>query len=200
MSAPFRTPAAEVRLQAVSGPGRVRRARRGGSSGSRPDRRRWWGRPGRAGPTGSRSRTLRPRAPARRPLDQPSAFAVRRHPARPQGAAQRRGARAGGRCLADLGREVRAQAVGVIGWLKREEALPALISATRDPSPAVRRAAVSALAFSRSPHALARLRRRLTIPTGRCARPPPTPWPGRPAPGPAQTHAACWRTSTGRCG
>ena len=36
----------------------------------------------------------------------------------------------------------------MIGWLKLEESLPALISASRDPEPVVRRSAVSALGFS----------------------------------------------------
>jgi HEAT repeat protein len=43
---------------------------------------------------------------------------------------------------------VRVQAVGVIGFLKMEEAIPALKAATKDAAAHVRRAAVSALAFS----------------------------------------------------
>ena len=43
---------------------------------------------------------------------------------------------------------VRAQAVGVIGFLKLEEAVPALTAATTDRDSHVRRGAVGALAFS----------------------------------------------------
>ncbi len=50
--------------------------------------------------------------------------------------------------LRDPDASVRAQAVGVIGFLKLEEAVPALTAATSDPDAHVRRGAVSALAFS----------------------------------------------------
>jgi len=43
---------------------------------------------------------------------------------------------------------VRTQAVGVIGFLKMEEAVPALVAATTNPDPHVRRGAVSALSVS----------------------------------------------------
>jgi HEAT repeat protein len=43
---------------------------------------------------------------------------------------------------------VRVQAIGVIGFLKIEEAVPALTAATTDPDSQVRRAAVNSLAFS----------------------------------------------------
>jgi HEAT repeat protein len=50
--------------------------------------------------------------------------------------------------LRDPDASVRAQAVGVIGFLKLEEAVPALTAATSDPDAHVRRGAVSALSFS----------------------------------------------------
>jgi HEAT repeat protein len=50
--------------------------------------------------------------------------------------------------LRDVEPAVRAQAIGVIGFLKIEEAVPALTAATSDPDSLVRRAAVSSLAFS----------------------------------------------------
>jgi HEAT repeat protein len=50
--------------------------------------------------------------------------------------------------LRDVDAAVRVQAVGVIGFLKIEESIPALTAATLDADPQVRRAAVSALAFS----------------------------------------------------
>jgi HEAT repeat protein len=50
--------------------------------------------------------------------------------------------------LRDSDASVRTQAVGVIGFLKMEEAVPALVSATTDPDPHVRRGAVSALSVS----------------------------------------------------
>ena len=43
---------------------------------------------------------------------------------------------------------MRVQAVGVIGFLKLEESIPALTALTNDTDAHVRRAAVSALAFS----------------------------------------------------
>jgi len=43
---------------------------------------------------------------------------------------------------------VRVQAIGVIGFLKMEESIPALTAVTTDADAHVRRAAVSALAFS----------------------------------------------------
>jgi HEAT repeat protein len=45
---------------------------------------------------------------------------------------------------------VRVQAVGVLGFLKLEETVPALKAAGADADPQVRRAAVSALAFSQA--------------------------------------------------
>ena len=50
--------------------------------------------------------------------------------------------------LRDADASVRVQAVGVIGFLKLEEAVPALTAATGDADAHVRRGAVSALAFS----------------------------------------------------
>jgi HEAT repeat protein len=50
--------------------------------------------------------------------------------------------------LRDTDASVRVQAVGVIGFLKLEEAVPALTAATTDRDSHVRRGAVSALAFS----------------------------------------------------
>ena len=50
--------------------------------------------------------------------------------------------------LRDTDASVRAQAVGVIGFLKLEEAVPALTAATTDRDSHVRRGAVSALAFN----------------------------------------------------
>ena len=50
--------------------------------------------------------------------------------------------------LRDSDAAVRVQAIGVIGFLKLEESIPALTAATGDPDAHVRRAAVSALAFS----------------------------------------------------
>jgi HEAT repeat protein len=50
--------------------------------------------------------------------------------------------------LQDADAAVRVQAIGVIGFLKLEESIPALTSLIHDPDAHVRRAAVSALAFS----------------------------------------------------
>ena len=50
--------------------------------------------------------------------------------------------------LRDADAAVRVQAIGVIGFLKMEESIPALTAATGDADAHVRRAAVSALAFS----------------------------------------------------
>jgi HEAT repeat protein len=50
--------------------------------------------------------------------------------------------------LRDVDASVRVQAIGVIGFLKLEESIPALTASTIDADPHVRRAAVSALAFS----------------------------------------------------
>jgi HEAT repeat protein len=50
--------------------------------------------------------------------------------------------------LQDSDAAVRVQAVGVIGFLKLEESVPALTASTADSDAHVRRAAVSALAFS----------------------------------------------------
>jgi HEAT repeat protein len=50
--------------------------------------------------------------------------------------------------LRDSDAAVRVQAIGVIGFLKLEESIPALTALTGDPDSHVRRAAVSALAFS----------------------------------------------------
>ncbi|MFZ5525718.1 MAG: HEAT repeat domain-containing protein [Pseudomonadota bacterium] len=53
------------------------------------------------------------------------------------------------RALADAEAGVRLEAVGVLGWLKREEALPGLATlAGTDPDADVRRAAVGALGFA----------------------------------------------------
>ncbi len=52
--------------------------------------------------------------------------------------------------LRDSDTNVRVQAVSVIGFLKLEEAVPALKSATGDADPLVRRAAVGALTFSQT--------------------------------------------------
>jgi HEAT repeat protein len=50
--------------------------------------------------------------------------------------------------LRDTDASVRVQSIGVIGFLKLEESIPALTASTSDADPHVRRAAVSALAFS----------------------------------------------------
>ena len=50
--------------------------------------------------------------------------------------------------LSDPEEAVRVQAVGVVGYLKLDSALPALMSATKDPAMQVRRSAVGALAFA----------------------------------------------------
>ena len=50
--------------------------------------------------------------------------------------------------MQDSDAAVRVQAIGVIGFLKLEESIPALTSLINDPDAHVRRAAVSALAFS----------------------------------------------------
>jgi HEAT repeat protein len=50
--------------------------------------------------------------------------------------------------LRDADAAVRVQAIGVIGFLKLEESIPALTASTGDSDAHVRRAAVSALAFS----------------------------------------------------
>jgi vesicle coat complex subunit len=50
--------------------------------------------------------------------------------------------------LQDADPAVRVQAIGVIGFLKLEESIPALTASAGDPDAHVRRAAVSALAFS----------------------------------------------------
>ena len=50
--------------------------------------------------------------------------------------------------LQDADAAVRVQAIGVIGFLKLEESIPALTALITDPDAHVRRAAVSALAFS----------------------------------------------------
>jgi HEAT repeat protein len=50
--------------------------------------------------------------------------------------------------LQDSDAAVRVQAIGVIGFLKLEESIPALTALINDPDAHVRRAAVSALAFS----------------------------------------------------
>ncbi|MCC8940558.1 HEAT repeat domain-containing protein [Bradyrhizobium sp. Arg62] len=52
--------------------------------------------------------------------------------------------------LGDNDPAVRAQAVGVVGYLKLIEALPSLIHATKDGHPDVRLAAVDALSFARN--------------------------------------------------
>ena len=55
--------------------------------------------------------------------------------------------------LSDPDPSVREQAVAVIGWLKLEESLPALIERLSRRGAVVRRSAVAALGFSASPHA-----------------------------------------------
>jgi HEAT repeat protein len=57
------------------------------------------------------------------------------------------------KALRDPEPSVRVQAVGVIGYLKLEETLPALKHAASDDDANVRRVAVNALVFSRSPAA-----------------------------------------------
>src|SRR5690606_4673991 len=53
-------------------------------------------------------------------------------------------------CLAHPDAQVRREAVGVIGWLKQDDNLPALIEQARaDSDPDVRRAATGALVYAR---------------------------------------------------
>ncbi|WP_346433442.1 HEAT repeat domain-containing protein [Chenggangzhangella methanolivorans] len=53
------------------------------------------------------------------------------------------------RALRSAAPEVRREGLGVIGWLKAEEAMPALIATASDEDPSVRRATMSALVFVR---------------------------------------------------
>jgi len=52
--------------------------------------------------------------------------------------------------LADPVADVRREAIGVLGYLKAEEALPALVAAAKDADFSVRRAVMSALVFSQA--------------------------------------------------
>ena len=70
---------------------------------------------------------------------------VRRSAASRNCAARKR-SRSCSHALRDRDASVREQAVGVIGWLKLEESVPALIAAAADPDAHVRRGAISALA------------------------------------------------------